>query len=214
MIFHEWYISFQEYYIQHNFKQNPCWIQRKNRESMSPVTLKGKISWRMEMFSTSWWIMFLIVWPQQSILLKWLFSAGSGRTHNYFSELQQESTFPDEKSDSLSLGVAGNLLVFQKPLALAVSTQINCYLFDPDAFFLLSIRKKAKQKLWIQQHHLGQENSSSYRVLDGMALKRQVHLPLSFSFLPLSERWLLVNLTSSLSPRFACEGGSLSQVLH
>lgn len=51
--------------------------------------------------------MFLIVLPQQSILLKWLVYAGSGHTHHYFNELQQESTFPDEKSDALSLFFEG-----------------------------------------------------------------------------------------------------------
>lgn len=39
-----------------------------------------------------------------------------------------------------------NLLAFQKPSAPVASTQINCYLFDPDAFFLLSNPKKPKQK--------------------------------------------------------------------
>lgn len=99
--------------------------------------------------------MFLIVLPQQSILLKWLVYAGSGHTHHYFNELQQESTFPDEKSDALSLFFEGggwgregsHLLVFQKPWAPAVSTQINCYLSDPDAFFLLSNPKKPKTEV-------------------------------------------------------------------
>lgn len=39
-----------------------------------------------------------------------------------------------------------SLLVFQKQLAPVASTRINCYLFDLDAFSLLSIPKKAKQK--------------------------------------------------------------------
>lgn len=44
------------------------------------------------------------------------------------------------KSDALSwfffFWGGDNLLVFQKLLALVFSIQINCYLFDPDAFFL------------------------------------------------------------------------------
>lgn len=39
-----------------------------------------------------------------------------------------------------------SLLVFQKQLAPVASTRINCYLSDLDAFSLLSIPKKAKQK--------------------------------------------------------------------
>ena len=38
----------------------------------------------------------------------------------------------------------GSLLVFQKQLAPVVSTQINCYLSDLDAFSLLSIPQKSK----------------------------------------------------------------------
>lgn len=61
-------------------------------------------------------------------------------THHYFNDLQEESTVPDEKVRCFELVFffwgGDNLLVFQKLLALVFSIQINCYLFDPDAFFL------------------------------------------------------------------------------